>query len=310
LGNSFESFSSIFEGSSSSSVAFAEIDSDQDILIGGVTDIHLGTARLYVNNDFGDFIEKINTPFLPVTDVSFEFADVDGDIDQDVIIAGSATFPDANTGPRTELYLNDVLGNFSISNTEQFLPLIAGTVSFADIDGDNDQDVLITGSYYQVDPPIKVSVLYTNDGIGYFTEVTDTPFEHVTLSSVDFSDIDGDNDQDVLITGKTKSGVTDSRISKIYTNGGKGNFNELLDTPFEEVGFSGVAFADIDNEGDSDVLITGWIEKSSTNSSTKLYIHDFIVSTSDEAINTTHIHSRHNFIELIYDKNVATVSRV
>jgi hypothetical protein len=35
----------------------------------------------------------------------------------------------------------------------------------------------------------------------YFTEMTGTPFEGVAESSIAFADVDGDNDQDVLISG-------------------------------------------------------------------------------------------------------------
>jgi len=85
------------------------------------------------------------------------------------------------------------------------------SIAFADVDGDNDHDVLITG-YKLVG---AISKLYLNDGNGSFSEVTNTPFEEVGEGSVTFADIDGDNDQDVLITGQNSSGV---RISKMYIN--------------------------------------------------------------------------------------------
>jgi hypothetical protein len=51
-----------------------------------------------------------------------------------------------------------------------------------------------------------------------FTEVTPAPeFDGVFHSSIAFSDIDGDNDQDVLITGMNNSGEP---IAKLYTNDG------------------------------------------------------------------------------------------
>ncbi|MEM7374581.1 MAG: T9SS type A sorting domain-containing protein [Bacteroidota bacterium] len=54
-------------------------------------------------------------------------------------------------------------------------------------------------------------------GGGTFTEMTGTPFEGVEASSIAFADVDGDNDQDVLITGQNSSFA---RISKLYTNDG------------------------------------------------------------------------------------------
>jgi hypothetical protein len=90
----------------------------------------------------------------------------------------------------------------------------AGSIAFADVDGDGDPDVLITG---ENNSDIPTSTLYTNDGSGNFTEVTGTPFEGVFRSSIAFADVDGDGDPDVLITGLTNSLRS---ISKLYTNDG------------------------------------------------------------------------------------------
>ena len=104
--------------------------------------------------------------------------------------------------------------------TPPFAGVAEGSIAFADIDGDNDLDVLITG---RDSSGTIISKLYTNDGLGNFTEMMGTPFEGVVLSSIGFADVDGDNDQDVLITGTSSSGV----ISKLYTNDGMGNFTEM-----------------------------------------------------------------------------------
>ena len=58
----------------------------------------------------------------------------------------------------------------------------------------------------------------------------------------------------MLITGSHSA----QRIVKLYTNDGNGNFIEVLDTPFDGVKWSSIAFADIDSDNDQDVLITGY----------------------------------------------------
>jgi len=235
-----------FEGVTESSIAFADIDSDGDldVLLAGRNDSYDESTKLYTNDGMGNFSEVANTPFQAVRYSSIAFADIDGDNDQDVLITGEYSFDDY-----TKLYLNDGAGNFS----ETFTSMQAvsyGSVAFADVDGDNDQDVLITGRF----GTNEVAKLYTNNGSGNFTEVSDTPFYAVYRSSIDFADVDDDGDQDVLIVGG--EGFSDS-VAKLYINDGTGNFSEASDEPFRGVERASMAFADIDNDGSLDVMITG-----------------------------------------------------
>ena len=139
---------------------------------------------------------------------SIAFADLDGDNDQDVLITGFGS----SGAPISKLYINDGGGNFTEMTETPFEAVERSSIAFADVDGDNDQDVLITGRNSSGTP---ISKLYTNDGGGNFTEMTETPFEGVERSSIAFADVDGDNDQDVLITGRNSSFAP---ISKLYTN--------------------------------------------------------------------------------------------
>ena len=94
-----------------------------------------------------------------------------------------------------------------------------------------------------------------------------------------FSDVDNDGDEDVLITGKPER----ERIAKLYNNDG-GVFTEVSDTPFDGVWYSSVAFSDVDNDGDDDLLITGQ-NNNSLERIAKLYINESIM-TSVEKVST------------------------
>lgn len=96
-------------------------------------------------------------------------------------------------------------------NDANFDAVRAGTIAFADIDNDNDQDVLITGTNNLNQ---NIAKLYNNDGAGNFAEITGTPFSGGIAGAFAFADVDNDNDQDVIITG------TSSDSSKLYTNDG------------------------------------------------------------------------------------------
>lgn len=261
-GNFSEVEETPFEAVAAGSVAFADVDGDddQDLIISGVTNSEHITI-LYINDGAGNFTEVEETLFWQVAFSSVAFADVDGDNDQDVMITGSTVW-----FFQIALYINDGAGNFTELLDTPFDAVNNGSIAFADVDGDNDPDVLITG---QNDTYVEyVSTLYINDGLGNFSEVMDTPFEGVMYSTLAFADVDGDNDQDVLISGLNTSL---ERVSHLYLNDGAGNFIEALETPFAGTQDGSIAFADIDGDGDQDVLVTGW---SDSGYISKLYSND------------------------------------
>jgi hypothetical protein len=113
----------------------------------------------------------------------------------------------------SKLYTNDGTGNFTEVMDTPFPGLMGSSIAFADVDGDNDQDVLISGGTGSLLFPY--TGLYTNDGSGNFTKVTGTPFDDLVDGSIAFADVDGDNDQDVLLTGVD---LSVNYTAKLYIN--------------------------------------------------------------------------------------------
>ncbi len=269
-----------FVGVANGEVAFADIDgdNDQDALIIGSTMFDSSTAKLYINDGDGNFTE-VTTLIDGVDDGALAFADVNGDDTPDLVITG-----DANPGPTlrtTKLYVNSGGSFFEASPVAApFDGVENGAVAFADIDGDNDQDLLITGLNTGSE---RIAKLYSNDGTGFFTEVTGTPFEGVEHSSIAFSDIDGDGDQDVLITGiagiSPPNSISNDAIAILYANDGNGNFTQIGNSsdrtpPLQPVLFGSVAFSDINGDGDLDLLITGDSDNNFTGRVANLYSND------------------------------------
>uniref|UniRef100_UPI0024A944F7 FG-GAP repeat domain-containing protein n=1 Tax=Phaeodactylibacter xiamenensis TaxID=1524460 RepID=UPI0024A944F7 len=241
----FTELNTMLEAVSESSVAFADVDGDmdQDVLITGESQAGGRVAKLYKNDGAGQYTE-VSTPFLGVVNGSSAFADVDGDMDQDVLITGGILNQQL---PFAQLYTNDGSGTFTALTTP-IIGVADGAVAFADIDGDMDQDVIVTG---RLSDFTQVAKLYVNNGSNQFSEVT-TPFTGVRSGSVNFADVDGDMDQDLMITGQTSSGS----VASLYINDGNGQFTESSNT-FPGVRFSSVAFADVDGDADQDLLLTG-----------------------------------------------------
>jgi hypothetical protein len=252
------------DGVTSGIVDFIDVngDNDEDLLIAGRNPLTQLICKLYDNNGLGTFFHVTGTPIEKVSLGSLTFGDIDNDNDNDLLVSGTSS----SNNHISYLYKNDGLGNFSQVLNTPFDGTKLGTTIFEDIDGDNDLDVFISGINNSNN---KIAKLYKNDGIGNFTEILGTPFDGVGYSSIEFADIDNDNDKDVLITG---SSATSLRTAKLYKNDGIGNFTEIPGTPFDSVYFGSIAFSDIDNDNDKDVLITGRI--SGVLGSSKLYTND------------------------------------
>ena len=262
-----------FAGVSFSSIAFADIDGDNDLdvlITGDTSNQSEPISKLYTNDGNGIFSEVAGTPFEGVSSSSVAFGDIDGDGDVDVLISGR----NSSYEPISNLFTNDGTGVFSEVIDTPFEKVSSASVTFADIDGDNDLDVLITGDSSPSWPSQPISKLYTNDGSGLFSEVANTPFDAVFNASVAFVDIDGDNDLDLFISGSTPaiSPASPAFVPKLYTNDGSGLFSEVANTPFEGVRGPSIAFADTDEDDDLDLLITG--RNSSYQPIAKLFAND------------------------------------
>ena len=190
---------------------------------------------------------------------SVAYADVDLDGDNDLLITGFSS----SQGVSTTLYENDGSGNFTAMSQPAIVNVYAGAAEFADVENDGDMDLLITGN---TGSPAATANLYINDGLGSYSLSPGTPFEPSNNGDIDFGDIDGDNDLDLIMTGKDASGNV---FSKLYTNNGTGSFTLVTGTIFTGVYMSSTEFIDVDNDGDLDLLMCG--ADSSDVSTTNLY---------------------------------------
>ncbi len=171
-----------------------------------------------------------------------DWGDFDNDGDLDLLLSG---YDGSNYF--TQIYENINGSSFSLRTDIVLANLSNGTVNWIDFDNDNDLDIFITGyngSY--------LSKLYENTGTG-FNERTDFSFAGVSESSVAWGDFDNDGDKDLLLCGYS-SGTT---ITKIYENR-ISSFVERADSVLEAIRRGVCKWADIDNDGDLDIFLSGW----------------------------------------------------
>lgn len=92
-------------------------------------------------------------------------------------------------------------------------------------------------------------------------------FQDADAGAIALGDIDNDGDLDFIATGKGGPIKT-----TLYRNDGVGNFTEVTGTPFVDVFSGSVGFADLNNDGFLDLLITG--NTSSPIATTNLYLNN------------------------------------
>lgn len=237
------SFTNVFDGS----VGFADINNDGfiDLLITGSTGVPNRTANLYINNGNGTF-SIAATPFTPSYGGDFDFADIDNDGDQDLILTGL----DASDVPFTTLYRNLGNTNFTADTSTPFEQVGLSTVSFLDAENDGDMDVILAGTDKS---NRKSTTLYLNNGNGMFTLNNTNSFTGISLGEIAIADADNNGYMDILITGLSAAGS----VTKLYSNNGNGLFKEITGTPFTGTSASALEFADFDNDGFMDILLLG-----------------------------------------------------
>jgi alpha-tubulin suppressor-like RCC1 family protein len=245
-----EDTNTLFPDTVGGSIAFEYINNDAyvDVVITGnltasTTD---RITKMYLNTGTGSFTEVLNTPFDNVDRSAIAFADINNDTYPDLLITG-----ESDSSFIAKLYINDGLGDFTLVSGTPFEGVV-GSVAFADVNNDSYNDVMITGLKSDGNP---IAALYLNSATTTFTQAANTPFEPVSNSAIGFSDVDDDGDMDVLITGS----AADTRIfiTKLYANDGTGKFTQVNNLPFDVVSLGKLDFADIDNDGDQDVVIMG-----------------------------------------------------
>jgi hypothetical protein len=200
---------------------------------------------LFINTGAGNFTalsgDSIVLDGKPSDGASWGDTDNDGDMDAFVTNwynvnnlfysnNGSGTFTRINGG----IHVNDA--GYS------------ETAAWGDYDNDGLLDLYVTNS-----AGIKRNFLYHNLGANTFTKITtgSVVTDIFTSRSVNWTDIDNDNDVDLFVTNEI------GQHENIYRNDGAGVFTKLTSGPLLNNGGNTMSgsWGDIDNDGDLDVFL-------------------------------------------------------
>jgi len=233
-----------------SSRGVALLDFDRD----GLLDIYvmsIGANVLYWNQGNLTFVDLAAQAGVqaPATGVGVVASDVDGDGWLD-IFTGNRSF-DPN-----RLFLKDTVGFVDVTLESGIFAtgLGMGVISF---DYDNDLDFDLYWTVWPGEGRPVPNALYRNEGAGGFVDVAAGTGTQDPLGwgiSVGAGDIDNDGWMDFLVTNGFSP---TSSPNVLFRNRGNGTFEDLTAAlgggRFDG---RGVAFADYDNDGDLDVIVT------------------------------------------------------
>ena len=216
----------------------ADIDNDGDIDLLSTFGSYYGIAWYENKDGEGSYgIQKIIS--IDIGGREIDVADLDGDGDMDVIGVDGAAI----------LYWFENLDGLGSFSSEKQIAVVfdgANSVYLIDIDGDSDIDI-VTGGGDEV-------IWFENmDGLGTFgpEQVIETNANNIR--SVFASDFDGDGDMDILAGDQTGN-----KVSWYENLDGLGDFGpEQVITVLTESVY-GVYSADLDLDGDMDVLSASW----------------------------------------------------
>ncbi|MEM6725406.1 MAG: T9SS type A sorting domain-containing protein, partial [Bacteroidota bacterium] len=223
-------------------------DMHPDLIMAGELADGSFATKLYYNTGSGNFEEMTGTPFFGAIMHQALFQDVDNDNDEDLLVLGNGLLGNSIV----QLYYNVGEGQFEPAPLSTFAGEISNTAAFADVDGDNDVDLLLGGSEFYTAP----TVLYVNDGNGSFTFGAFTDFIEFDFGKLSYADVDGDDDPDLLITGEATAGFADQNVA-LYLNDGNGDFTEVESTGLLPIGRGESIFVDLDGDEDLDLFISG-----------------------------------------------------
>lgn len=139
----------------------------------------------------------------------------------------------------------------------------------------------MSGESVSWDAEVPITKIYRNNGDNTFSDQTSIPLAQCSGTCA-WGDYDNDGDLDFILSGRLEQ--IDHRITKIYRNDGNNTFTEQTAIPIVGLESSSVSWGDYDNDGDLDILISGWTGSPSLEALTKIYRNNGNSSFTEQSI--------------------------
>ncbi len=209
-------------------------------------------ADLFTSDNAGVFTKQASSP-LPQMAPTIGIADLNNDGYQDVYVFGNQDLG------RPKILFNNKQGGYTESSQFESYKFIDPMVSPVDYDNDGDLDLFVMATNVQTGGDRRFSRIFDNNG-GTFTERNLNLMPKGWGSAV-WGDYDSDGDLDLLLNGDgwLESGENNDNIYRLYRNDAGAFVAASTFQDYRQLSAGdGGRFADWDNDGDLDVIVTGW----------------------------------------------------
>ncbi len=211
-------------------------DGDLDLALTGAEG-NTPVTKIF-RNDHGNFTD-IQANLLALHFGSLEWGDYDNDGDLDLLVTGMDSQGNSHT-----VIFDNINGTF-IDSGISFPGIADGQASWGDFNNDGNPDILLAGN--------SMVRIYENNGDRQFAIINST-LPSMESAMCSWNDYNNDGQSDVLVCGSMGGGI----FSSLFRND-HGVFTEVNISPEPFTGlYSGQArWADLDNDGDQDLVIAG-----------------------------------------------------
>jgi len=232
-------------------IKFGDINRDGvlDVVFNG-NDNGASGIGVGINTGGGVFVNS-GFPLINAT-ISCGFGDFNNDGLQDVYLFGNGLGNSA-------IYFQTNAGSFNLDQSSfASYNIIDADVTVIDFNNDKNLDIFVSG--WDDVAKSRISKLFLNNGLGAFTPSSQPNIIQKGFGSSVWGDVDGDGWLDLLLNGDGgANGEGSSDIYRLYKNSNgvleaKATFNDYRQISVGD----GARMVDWDNDGDLDVILTGW----------------------------------------------------